>query len=108
MPHIARLLAQAMAKMHALFATGPLSTTLFFFYFVNPPAWGWTGLAVVASGGYNACLSGDFICRHTSKVLMFGATYQYEGIPHIELAFTVFMLLWIASTFGAMAVLLWK
>lgn len=90
-------LRHAAANLHAQFAQGPVSTTAFFFYFTLPPVVAWLGLAVAAAGGHEACLTNDVVCRNVALTLSFWAKFQYDGIPHVELAFIVFMLLWIAT-----------
>ena len=63
-----------------------------------PPFWALLGTAAFAAGGDKACGSQDVICQNLAKVFMFGSSFQYDGVPHIELAFVVFMLLWIGTT----------
>jgi len=102
------VLGHAAAQLHAHFATSPSSSALFFFYFVNPPSWAWVGLSIAAAGGYQACLSSDAVCQQTAKLLMFGSSYEYDGIPHVELAFIVFMLLWFGTVAFLSCAVLWR
>lgn len=99
-----KISAALLAKnVHDHFTNGPFSNHFFTYYAVVAQLWHWMALALAASGGSGACLSGDTVCEVVTQVLVFAGSPQRSLPTSVETSFELLMAVWIVAIVAIVA-----